>query len=116
MPLFTGVKIFSIHSAIKKKNEIMSFTAIDATRDYHAKWSKSEREIQVSWHHLYVESKIWHKWTYLQCRNRFTDLENRLVVASGEGVSGGMEWEVGVSRCKLFYMEGTHRTRSYCVT
>ena len=30
--------------------------------------------------------------------------ENRLVVAKGEEVGGGMEWEVGVSRCKLLYV------------
>ena len=33
---------------------------------------------------LLVESKIWYKRTYLQNRNRFTDVENRLVVAKGE--------------------------------
>ena len=33
------------------------------------------------------------------------DIENRLVVAKGEGVEGGMKWEVGVSRCKLLYIE-----------
>ena len=31
------------------------------------------------------------------------DIENRLVVAKGEGVGRRMEWEVGVSRCKLLY-------------
>ena len=34
------------------------------------------------------------------------DRENRLVVAKGEGVGGGIEWEVEVSRCELLYMEG----------
>ena len=48
---------------------------------------------------------MWHKWTYLWNRNRLTDIENRLVVAKWEGVGGGMEWEVGVSRCKLLYIE-----------
>ena len=33
------------------------------------------------------------------------EIENRPVVANGEGVGGGMEWEVGVSRCKLLYIE-----------
>ena len=28
------------------------------------------------------------------------------MVAKGAGVGEGMEWEVGVSRCKLLYMEG----------
>ena len=27
------------------------------------------------------------------------------MVAKSEGVGGGMEWEVGVSRCKLLYTE-----------
>ena len=31
--------------------------------------------------------------------------ENILVVAKAEEVKGSMEWEVGVSRCKLLYME-----------
>ena len=42
--------------------------------------------------------------TYLWNRNRNKDIENRLVIAKGEGVGGGMEWEVGVSRGKLLYM------------
>ena len=33
------------------------------------------------------------------------DIENRLVVDKGEGVGGRMEWEVGVSRYKLLYIE-----------
>ena len=31
------------------------------------------------------------------------DIENRLVVTKGEEVRGGVEWEVGFSRCKLLY-------------
>ena len=31
-----------------------------------------------------MESKIWHKGTYQQNRNRLTAIENRLVVAKGE--------------------------------
>ena len=38
-------------------------------------------------------------------RNRLMDIENRLVVAKGEGAGRGMEWEVGISRCKLLYIE-----------
>jgi len=30
------------------------------------------------------------------------DIKNRLVVAKGEGVEEEEEWEVGISRCKLF--------------
>ena len=33
------------------------------------------------------------------------DLESRLVVAKGEDTRGGLEWEDGVSGCKLLYIE-----------
>ena len=32
-------------------------------------------------------------------------LENRLVVAKGDGEGGGMDWEFGASRCKLVYID-----------
>ena len=48
-----------------------------------------------------MASKSQHKRIYLQNRNRFTDIENKPVVAKGKGVVGGMEREVGVSRCQL---------------
>ena len=50
-----------------------------------------------------MESKIRHKWTYLQ--NRLTDIENGPVVAKGEGKDGGgLDWEFGISKCKLSYI------------
>ena len=52
-----------------------------------------------------MECKIWHKRTFLQNRNRLTDIENRLVVAKGNREGSGMDWEFGVSRCKLFHLE-----------
>ena len=47
------------------------------------------RAWHFAWHHLYVESKIWHKWTYPWNRNRLTDIDNRLVVAKEEEVVEG---------------------------
>ena len=41
---------------------------MDRPRDY-TKWSQTKRNI---WYHLYVESKKWNKWIYLQNRNGFT--------------------------------------------
>ena len=43
--------------------------------------------------------------TYLRNRNRLRDIERRLVVAKGEGIGGGMEWQFRISRCKLLYIE-----------
>ena len=55
-------------------------------------WMDLESEVSQSktntiWYHLYVESlkKKRYKWTYLQNRNRFTDLENKLMVTKREG-------------------------------
>ena len=92
------------YSAIKK-NKIIPFAA---TRDYHSKWSKSEKERQRPYDTTYVKSQTWHKWTYVQNRNRHIAIKNRLVVAKGEeGGNGidGREVEVAVSRCKLLKLE-----------
>ena len=57
--------------------------------------SQKEKKKNTLWYHFYVESKIWHKWTYLQNRNRFMVIKNRLVIAKekGEGVgwTGSLE-------------------------
>ena len=36
-------------------------------------------------------------------QKRTHDIENRLMVAKGERGRKGMEWEFGISRCKLVY-------------
>ena len=46
------------------------------------------------------------KWTH--------EHREQIVVAKGEGVGEGMEWEVGVSKCKLLYIEWINNS-SYCV-
>ena len=35
----------------------------------------------------------------------FADIENRLVVAKGERGGSGMDWDFGVSKCKLLQLE-----------
>ena len=48
-----------------------------------------------------VQSKIWHKWTYLQNRNRLTDIETRSVFAKGErcGEGGAGNWGLALLNC-----------------
>ena len=82
------------YSAIKK-NEIMPFAATWMQLEIIILSEVSQKKTNTMWYHLYVESKIWHKWTYLWNRNRLTDIESRLVVAKGERGGRGMEWEVG---------------------
>ena len=58
-------------------------------RDYHTKWSKSDRERQISYGIAYMWNlKKWYKWTYLQNRNRLTDIENKLMVTKGDSGEG----------------------------
>ena len=85
------------YSAIKN-NAICS--DMNKTRDSH---TKSER--LTPYDIIYLESNTSHKWTYLWKRNKLMDLENRLVVAKGEGRGGGIDREFRASRCKLFHLE-----------
>ena len=50
-----------------------------------------------------MESKIGHKWTYLQNENRLTDTENRFVVAKG-ATGEGKDWEFEIRRDKLLHI------------
>ena len=42
----------------------------------------NQRKTDIVWYHLYVESKTWYEWMYLQNRNR--PVENKLMVTKGE--------------------------------
>ena len=105
------IYMMEYYSAIKK--EKMPFVAtwmqLEVLRKRKTNEVKSDRESEVRkrktntiWYHIYVESKIWHKWTSLQNRNKLINLENRLVFAGGET---GMDWEFVVCRCKLLHLE-----------
>ena len=53
---------------------------------FWSKLSKSHRERQISYDITYMwDLKKGYKWTYLQNRNRVTDVENKLIVTKGEG-------------------------------
>ena len=69
------------YSAVKK-NEIMVFAATWMDLDFIlSEVSQTERQIS---YHLHVESKIWYKWSYLQNRNKLTDIENKHMVTKWE--------------------------------
>ena len=76
---------------------------MDGTRGYHTKWSKSERQIPYNITYMW-NLKMWHKWTYLQNKNRLTDIESRLVAA--KGVEGGMDGCLGLANASYYIRMG----------
>ena len=56
---------------------------MDRLRDYHTKWGKSEKDK----YHMWNLKK--YKLTYLQNRNRLTDIENKIMGTKGESVFWG---------------------------
>ena len=91
---------------IKKEWNNAIYSNSNATRDYHTKWSKSERDMQIS----YDISYMWNlksKWTYLQNRNGQTDRENRFVVAKGRGAEKeGWTDILGLADAKYYIQNG----------
>ena len=55
-----------------KENELMSCAATQMDLEVITLSQVSQTKTNVIWRHIYVESKISHKWTYLQNRNRLT--------------------------------------------
>ena len=47
---------------------------------------------------------------------KIMDLENRLVVAKAEGAEVGVDWELGVYRCRLFHLEWISNEILLCST
>ena len=95
--------MWEYYSAIKK-NEIIPFATTWMDLEIIILSKVSQKKTNIIYNITYMESKIWHKSTYLQNRNRHTDIENRLVVAKGMGRGSRMDWEFGASRCKLLHL------------
>ena len=84
---------------------------MDGPRDCHSKWSKSDRERQISNDNAYMCSlKKWYKWTYLQNRNRVTDAENKLMVTTGgkwgRDKLGDWDWHIHTTIYKIDNQQG----------
>ena len=58
----------------------------------------------TTWYHLKTASKIWHKWTYPQKRNRLTDTENRLVVPLGQEGREGWIGSLGLAEANYYIL------------
>ena len=83
----------------KKEWNIVICRDMDRPRDCHTEWSESEREKQISYNIAYMWTlEKWYRWTYLQSRNRDTDVENKLMDTKG---GRGVGW---VGRLGLTYI------------
>ena len=56
--------IYGILLNYKKEWNSAICSNMDAPKDYHTKWSKSERERQIPYDITCMESKIWNKGAY----------------------------------------------------
>ena len=94
------IYIIQYYSAFKNERNIGICSNMDGPGDYHTKWSKSDWERQISYDITYMWNltKKWYKWTFLQNRNRLTDIENKHDYQRGkcECVWGGGEDKLGV--------------------
>ena len=75
----------------KKQWNIAICRNMDGPRDWYTKWSKSERERQISYDITYMWNlkKNYTNETFRE-QNRFTDFENKLMVTKGERCRGGI--------------------------
>ena len=76
------------------KGDDRGWNRMDGPRDYHTKWSKSEKETNIIWYCLYMYYKIWCKWTYLQNRDRLMDVKRPMLPRArglGKGWPGRLE-------------------------
>ena len=68
----------------KKKNEIMSLAAKRKDLEITRLIEVSQTEVSVKKRKL----KKGYKWTYMQNRNRLTDIENKVMINKGESEGG----------------------------
>ena len=93
------------YSAIKK-NEIMPFAAtwMDLEIIILSKVSQTQKEkyymLSLMWNLIFKKVQR----TYLQNRNRLTDIKNKLMVMKGETLGGGINQELGMNIHTLLYI------------
>ena len=82
-------------------------TDVYGLRKCHTEWSKSEREKWILYINAYMWNlEKWYRWTYLQSRNRDTDIENnRMDTKVGERGGwdelGGWDWHINTNMYKI---------------
>ena len=79
-----------------KRNEIVSFAGRWIDLETVIQSEVSQKVKQISYNIAYMWNlEEWYRWTYLQSRNRDTDVENKLIDTEEER-RGGINWEIGI--------------------
>ena len=87
-----------------KKNEAMPFVAMWMDLECVKLCEVRERRRNIIWCPLHVKSKKkWYKWSYVQ--DRFTDFENKLMVARGKGSGEEIVWQFQIEMYLLLYLK-----------
>ena len=81
-------------------------------RDYHSKWRRSERERQIS-HDITYMWNLKYDTKNSSMKQKQTHKENRLGTDKGEEEVGEINWEFGISRCKLINKILLYNTGNY---
>ena len=112
------------YSAIKKEQNNAICSSMDGPRDYHSKWSKSDRERQTSYNIIYMWNPTkWYKLTYCKAETDSQTSQTNLGLPKGqvEGRDGlGVEdWhmhtEVWNANRDLLYSTGNSTQYSVIV-
>ena len=89
-----------------EKNKIIPFTATWTDLEIIILNEASQKEKgkypNMVWYHLYMESKKWYKWTYLQNKETHKQRKQIYSYQRKKGV-GGTNLELRISRYKLLF-------------
>ena len=91
------VHIYNAYYSAIKRNKIVRSSEVDEPRVCQTEWSKSEREKQMLYFNIYMESRkmvLMNRFTGQEQRD--TDIKNKLVSTVGEG-KGGKNWEISIN-------------------
>ena len=83
--------VVCIHNGIlldyKKERFWVNSNEVDEPRAYYTEWSKSERERQIPYIHIYTWNlERWYQWSYMRDSKGDTDIKNRPLDSAGKGV------------------------------
>ena len=101
---------------LSHKKEWNNASNVDGPRNYHTKWSKSERERQIPYNITYTWNLKYDTNEHIcETETRLTETENTFVVAKGEGAGEGWIGNLGLADAN-YYIQNGKTTRSYCIT